>query len=139
MDRLIELGSKQHYFQPDSLIEFIPFAGVRWPLKFADEGIEVLEKFTSLVIEDEPHSGPSVHNENIILSRLRHNLRQHKSHIETTNCTVAKLASRIQLSLNMQLSVCDIADSNLLSSIAELAKEFYPRLQEITALVAVTL
>ncbi|PCD21778.1 hypothetical protein AU210_015581 [Fusarium oxysporum f. sp. radicis-cucumerinum] len=137
LSRLIELGSQQGSYQSQGAVSTFPSTRRSYYVGFADDedDDDLEEQLASLNIRE---NASSVDDELVTLARLQRRLSHQKDHLQRIENAAAEVLSHIQLSIKLQITIFSHDRADLSKIIAELAKDMYHYLEEVTALIMAT-
>ncbi|KAJ4175817.1 hypothetical protein NW767_015660 [Fusarium falciforme] len=137
LGRLIELGSRQGSFQGQGAVSAFSPARKSYYVGFADDDDDAdLEKqLGSLNIHE---NASSVDDELVTLARLQTRLSSQKALLGRLQHVVTEALSHVQLSVELQITVFSPDRIDLSKAIAELARDMYRHVGEVTGLIMAT-
>ncbi|EXM15649.1 hypothetical protein V3481_018908 [Fusarium oxysporum f. sp. vasinfectum] len=137
LSRLVELGSRQDSYQGEGAVSTFSPACKSYYVGFADDedDDEFEKQLASLNIYE---NRSSVDDEIVTLARLQTRLSRQKDHLQRIENVATEVLSHIQLSVELQITIFSHDRTRLSKIIAELAKDMYRYLGEVTAQIMAT-
>ncbi|GKU07311.1 unnamed protein product [Fusarium langsethiae] len=131
LNQLIELGSRQGSYQDQEAVPTVSPARKSYCVEFVNaEGDDDLDKHLASWTIYENTS--SVDDESVTLSRLKIRLSHQKDLLQRFENVAIEILYHIQLSIELQITIFSQDRVDLSKNIAELAKDMYRCLEEVT-------
>lgn len=137
LGRLGELGSRQDLFQVLGPVSTSSPTRLSYYIGFADDDddADLERQLDSLHIQE---NASAVDEELVTLSRLQTRLSRQKVLLQRLENVATEALSHVQLSVELQITIFSPDRIDLSKSIAELAKDTYRHLGEVTGLIMAT-